>query len=181
MVGVYMTLTSLVNYFESLETLHVNTLPQRSYFIPFSNLDKEKDPLKREDSSLFKNLNGNWDFEYCSNVRSVKVDEWLNKTTIFSKKIPVPSVWQMYGYDYNQYTNVRYPIPYNPPYVPEDNPVGIYRRNFNIESLQNDITLHFEGVDSCFYVYINGKFVGFSQISHAQQAFDINSGSVAKF
>ena len=79
---------------------------------------------------------------------------------------------QYYGYDKFQYVNVRYPIPFNPPYVPVRNPAYHYSRSFEIEKAE-ELYLVFEGVDSCFYVYINGKYVGFSQISHKMSEFNI--------
>lgn len=164
-------MTKLTNYFESASPIHVGTLPQRSYFVPFAKADETLDPLKREASSYFQSLNGHWDFAYLANSRLIEVEDWLLGSSLFKEKVPVPSVWQMTGYDYPQYTNVRYPIPYDPPFVPQENPVGIYRREFHISEVESDLTLNFEGVDACFYVYVNGKFVGFSQISHAQQEF----------
>lgn len=78
-------------------------------------------------------------------------------------ELEVPSCWQNHGYDGHQYTNVRYPIPFCPPYVPLDNPCGLYRRTFKIKKRQNKRQyLNFEGVDSCYYLWINGKFVGYS-------------------
>ena len=87
----------------------------------------------------------------------------------------VPSVWQVNGYDYNQYTNVKYPIPYNPPFVPKDNPCAVYQKEFDfkISPEKYDYNINFEGVDSCFYFWINGTFVGYSQISHSISEFDI--------
>lgn len=83
----------------------------------------------------------------------------------------------MKGYDYNQYTNVKYPIPYNPPFVPTDNPCAIYKKefDFNIDSEKQDYHINFEGIDSCFYFWINDKFVGYSQISHSISEFDISN------
>lgn len=163
-------MTKLPNYFESTTHLHVGTLPQHNYFIPFA-LKDEKNPLERKNSSYYHDLNGDWDFSYEKSVREIEVEEWLENSASFKEKLPVPSVWQMHGYDENQYINVRYPIPYDPPFVPFENPVGIYRRKFTVEELTDDFILTFEGVDACFYVYLNGEFVGFSQISHAQQEF----------
>ena len=78
--------------------------------------------------------------------------------------IPVPSCWQCHGYDYHQYTNVNYPIPFDPPYVPKENASGAYRTTFTLsaEAAKQRNFLYFEGVDSCFYVWVNGKFVGSS-------------------
>ena len=85
----------------------------------------------------------------------------------------MPSNWQLHGYDKPQYTNVCYPIPYDPPYVPDDIPVGIYQRSYNYSPDGNDRILVFEGIDSCVYLYINGEFAGYSQVSHSTSEFDI--------
>jgi beta-galactosidase len=88
---------------------------------------------------------------------------------------PVPSVWQNHGFDRHQYTNVDYPFPLDPPYVPQDNPCGVYVHDFiyarNSEAPR--AYLNFEGVDSCFYVWLNGRFVGYSQVSHSTSEFDV--------
>ncbi|MEJ7467076.1 sugar-binding domain-containing protein, partial [Staphylococcus warneri] len=76
----------------------------------------------------------------------------------------VPSVWNLYGFDQIQYLNTQYPIPFNPPYVPRENPCGRYKRSFEINDYneQSDYHLNFEGVDSAFYIWINEQFVGYS-------------------
>ncbi|MCM1330549.1 MAG: DUF4981 domain-containing protein [Ruminococcus sp.] len=89
------------------------------------------------------------------------------------KKIPVPSNWQLHGYDKPQYTNVCYPIPFDPPYVPDDNPVGVYSRSYEYSPDGMDRIIVFEGVDSCIYLYVNGEFAGYSQVSHCTSEFDI--------
>lgn len=90
-------------------------------------------------------------------------------------EIQVPSVWQMAGYDTHQYTNIRYPFPFDPPYVPQDIPCGTYAHTFVYYKDENapKAFLNFEGVDSCFYVWINGSYVGYSQVSHMTSEFDI--------
>ena len=87
----------------------------------------------------------------------------------------LPSVWQMAGYDTHQYTNIRYPFPFDPPYVPQDIPCGAYVHNFEYsrDEKASRAFLNFEGVDSCFYVWINGSYVGYSQVSHITSEFDI--------
>lgn len=156
-------------FHEDPEKLHINTEPDRNYFIPFP---AEKDPFgPREESGRFQLLNGEWGFRYYDSVEDVEEDFWERD---FPDRIPVPANWQFHGYDKPAYVNVRYPIPYDPPYVPDENPAGVYRR-----SLQADLTdgmdryLVFEGVDSCFYLYINGKFAGYSQVTHMTSEFKI--------
>ncbi len=142
----------------------------RSYYIPFA--DKQSFGLRnkildRNLSERFISLNGKWGIKEHENIESVDLIEKM------SKKIPVPSCVQMHGYDQIQYINCRYPFPCRPPFVPEENPTYHYRRNFRIEDLSWKYYLNFEGVDSFFYVYVNGKQIGYSQISHATSEFEI--------
>ena len=155
-------------YHEDPRKLHINTLEKHCYFIPFA---LEQDPFEdRENSSRFKFLNGEWDFRYYDSIIDME-DDFVSVP--FEKKIPVPSNWQLCGYDRPQYTNICYPIPYDPPFVPDDNPVGVYSRSYNYTADGLDRILVFEGVDSCIYLYINGKFAGYSQVSHSTSEFDI--------
>ena len=155
-------------YHENPEMLHVNTLPSHCYFIPFG---KTQDPfVDRENSQCFELLNGEWGFTYYESIIDMDSD-FLSIQP--EKTIPVPSNWQLHGYDVPQYTNVCYPIPYDPPYVPDDIPVGVYTRHYTYSLDGMRKILVFEGVDSCFYLYLNGSFVGYSQVSHATSEFDI--------
>ncbi|NLB89979.1 MAG: beta-galactosidase, partial [Clostridiales bacterium] len=155
-------------FHENPNTLHVGTLENRSYYIPFSNKKAAMAAVK-EASDRYVDLNGEWNFAYFDSFEQVP------ETITFENTIPVPSAWQYHGYDKHQYTNTRYPIPYDPPYVPHANPCGVYERNFTIEQTQDLVyTLNFEGVDSCYYVWVNGTFVGFSQVSHSTSEFDIS-------
>jgi beta-galactosidase len=156
-------------FHENPEKLHVNTEPNRNYFIPFSS---NTNPFEeREKSNYFTLLNGAWNFKFYNSFLDIE-DDFL--ATGFSGTIPVPANWQLNGYDKPMYLNVRYPIPYNPPYVPDENPVGIYQRNFNVDISDGfERFLNFEGVDSCFYLYINNQFVGYSQVTHMTSEFNI--------
>ena len=89
--------------------------------------------------------------------------------------IPVPSCWQNHGYGRHMYTNVRYPFPVDPPFVPDENPCGLYVRHFELEEKDQEARwfLNFEGVDSCFYLWVNGEFAGYSQVSHATSEFEL--------
>ncbi len=154
-------------YYNDLNTLHVNTMENRPYFMPCSDIENaRKDTEDRKQS-----LNGEWDFMYAKCVDDIP-DGFVNGETDGFDKIIVPSCWQTQGYDSHQYTNTRYPFPYNPPYVPYENPCGAYVTRFESD---NDYKkyLNFEGVDSCFYVWLNGEFVGYSQVSHSTSEFDI--------
>lgn len=161
---------SLPRYFENPQTLHVNTTPHHAYFIPFSSAESAV-KKRREFSPYFTLLNGEWDFAYFESYTHLPQD-FLRFS--FTDKIPVPSNWQNYGYDNHQYTNVNYPFPFDPPYVPIENPCGLYHRVFNIEiNAEKRYLLNFEGVDSCLFVYVNQQFAGYSQISHCTSEFDI--------
>ncbi|MDE7192497.1 MAG: DUF4981 domain-containing protein [Oscillospiraceae bacterium] len=155
-------------YHENPEALHINTLDKHCYFIPFG---KDQNPFEnRESSDRLCLLNGQWDFRYYDSI----VDMEDSFTDVpFTEKIPVPSNWQLHGYDKPQYTNVWYPIPYDPPYVPDDIPVGVYRRSYDYSRDGMDRILVFEGVDSCVYLYVNGVFAGYSQVSHCTSEFNI--------
>ena len=162
-------------YYENLNVLHENTMPARAYYIPAS---KRMDNLveHREESDRMQLLNGTWKFQYFTSIYNIK-DSFFEKNydTENFDEIQVPSVWQMAGYDTHQYTNIRYPFPFDPPYVPQDIPCGAYVRNFEYsrDEKASKAFLNFEGVDSCFYVWINGSYVGYSQVSHMTSEFDV--------
>ena len=154
--------------YENFEKTFENRLPQRSYYIPYESLEKALEG-KKENSAYYKCLNGEWNFAYFE--RDIDVPEFITEWDT----IPVPSCWQMHGYDKPWYTNVVYPHPVDAPFVPDDNPCGVYSRSFEIGSEWNKRKTHivFEGVSSCHFVYINGKYVGYSQGSHLQAEYDI--------
>lgn len=157
-------------YHEDPDSLHINTLDDHCYFIPF---DKKADPFSdRENSSRFELLNGDWKFRYYDSIIDME-DDFISVTAHSEKTIPVPSNWQLHGYDIPQYTNVCYPIPYDPPYVPDDIPVGVYSRNYIYTNDGMRKILTFEGADSCLYLYVNGTFAGYTQVSHMTSEFDI--------
>ena len=162
-------------YYEDLSVLHENTMPARAYFIPAS---KRMDNLveHREESDRMQLLNGTWKFQYFNSIYDVQ-EPFFEKDydTENFDEIQVPSVWQMAGYDTHQYTNIRYPFPFDPPYVPQDIPCGTYAHTFVYHKDENapKAFLNFEGVDSCFYVWINGSYIGYSQVSHMTSEFDI--------
>jgi len=162
-------------YYEDLSVLHENTMPARAYFIPAS---KRMDNLveHREESDRMQLLNGTWKFQYFNSIYDVQKPFFeKDYDTENFDEIQVPSVWQMAGYDTHQYTNIRYPFPFDPPYVPQDIPCGTYAHTFVYHKDENapKAFLNFEGIDSCFYVWINGSYVGYSQVSHMTSEFDI--------
>ena len=162
-------------YYENLSVLHENTMPARAYYIPAS---RRMDNLveHREESDRMQLLNGTWKFQYFNSIYDIQ-DSFFEKNydTENFDEIQVPSVWQMAGYDTHQYTNIRYPFPFDPPYVPQDIPCGAYVHNFEYsrDEKASKAFLNFEGVDSCFYVWINGSYIGYSQVSHMTSEFDV--------
>ncbi len=143
-----------MRFYENTNKTSENRLAPRSFYIP-------------EGKSEYKLLNGTWRFKYYSRDVDVtlNIDEW--------DSIEVPSCWQIKGYENPNYTNANYPYPVDPPYAPDDNPCGVYERDFEIETKWGRIYYIFEGVSSCATLYINGKYVGFTQGSHLQSEFDI--------
>lgn len=140
---------------------------ERAYYIPFENTEKAL-AGEREKSGEFQLLNGIWDFNYYPAYYEVpeEITEW--------GKIPVPANWQMEGFEPPYYTNVNYPYPVDPPYVPDENPCGVYRTWFDCADLTKKTYLVFEGVNPCFYLVINGQEIGYSQCSHCTAEFERN-------
>ena len=163
-------------HYETLDILHEHTLPPRAYYIPAST---PMDTLveHREDSDRFQLLSGQWRFRYYSSIYDLKDTFYAPDFDLSSyTSIHVPGVWQTQGYDFNQYINYRYPFPFDPPYVPQDNPCGAYVHTFTYhkDASAPQVFLNFEGVDACFYVWLNGTYVGYSQVSHCTSEFNIS-------
>ena len=132
---------------------------EHAYFIPYQSADAAIS-FKREKSNYYKLLNGDWSFLYFE--RAIDVPEEVFEKTFPTEDwdtIPVPCSWQMLGYDAPQYMNISYPFPVDPPYVPVDNPAGVYSMDFMIteEWAGRRTHIFFEGVSSCLELYINGK------------------------
>ncbi len=159
-------------YYEDPRVFRVGTCEDRAYYLPYLS---GKEALRGGISARVRNLRGEWDFGFYPDVASVP-DEFLSGA-LLPGKIPVPSCWQNYGFDRHQYTNVAYPFPFDPPFVPEENPCGAYRTVFSLtaDEVRENISLYFEGVDSCCYVWVNGSFAGYSQVSHSSAEFDISA------
>ena len=171
------TMTGKLKLHRSLEVLHQNCEEPRAYFIPYAS---EESALadERESSAYFRSLCGDWDFRFYSRERDipeVTSDEAIENCDT----ITVPRNWQTVlgkGYDVPNYTNINYPYPCDPPHVPDDDPAGLYRRTFTVSEKEltgREFYLNFEGVDSCFYLYINGVYAGYSQVSHMTSEFAI--------
>ncbi len=161
-------------YFEEYHHFRVNTCPHRSYFIPYESVPSAL-AGDRTNSQRVTMLNGTWGFQYYQNIYAVP-DKAIGQSTPLSWFTPtkVPSCWQFEGYDKCQYLNTNFPFPIDPPFVPVDNPVGVYARDITIENAGDGQHryLVFEGVDNAFYLFVNGKFVGYSSTSHATSEFD---------
>lgn len=154
----------------------VNTLKPHAWFIPFP--DSESLLSKKNiESPWCMLLNGNWKFFWSENPAKRPVDFYRNNFDISSwDEIPVPSDWQMQGYDYPIYVNVRYPYQADPPLIPKNyNPVGSYKTNFTLPAKWKDmrIVLHFGGVNSAAYYWLNGKRLGYSEDSKTPVEFDV--------
>ncbi|MBQ4505174.1 MAG: DUF4981 domain-containing protein [Firmicutes bacterium] len=163
------------NHYEDLHILHLGTTPNRAYYIPAS-AQREDLVEHRERSDRFQLLNGDWNFSYCDNIHDFEERFFEEDYDVSGwETIPVPSVWQNHGYDQHHYTNIRYPFPADPPYVPYENPCGAYRYEFDYQRCEDAprVYLNFEGVDSCFYVWLNGVYLGYSQVSHSTSEFDV--------
>ncbi len=142
-------------YYEDPHKTSLNRLPQRCYYIPGGQAE-------------YTLLNGVWDFAFFENGdAAAEPKQW--------DKIQVPSCWQLCGYEHPNYTNINYPYPCDPPYVPDINPAGIYQRSITIKDPDKQTYLVLEGVSSCAEIYVNGDFVGFTQGSHLQAEFDISA------
>lgn len=162
----------LPKYYENPEIQSVGTEELRAYFIPYES-EKAASVDERARSQKFTLLSGDWDFSYFESIRIMNENLRDPNLKIKDTKVKVPSVWQVYGFDQNQYTNVNYPIVFDPPYVPYDNPCGLYVKKIKIDNPSKRRFLCFEGVDSCFYLYVNGEEVGYSQITHSLNEFEI--------
>lgn len=139
--------------YEDLNNTSENRLPSRSYYIP-------------EGTGKKVCLNGTWKFAFFENGDIVEnVEQW--------DEIEVPSCWEMKGYDSPNYTNINYPFPCDPPFVPDINPMGVYSREIFIDDMDKVYYIVFDGVCSLAELYINGKYVGYTQGSHLTAEFDI--------
>lgn len=163
-------------YHNNIKVSRLGTAKPRAYYVPYATPEEAKANI-REESSRFKLLSDcKWAFKYFDSYEYIPesiTDENISLSDW--DKIPVPSNWQLQGYDKPQYINYRFPFPIDIPNVPKNTPAGVYAIDFTIHE---DIDMYskyivFEGVDSCIYLYINGQFVGYSQISHLLSEFDI--------
>lgn len=163
------------NLCEDLHTCHQGTMPNRAYYIPASS---RRDDLveHREHSDRFQLLNGNWKFKYYVSIHDMsELFYELGFDTRDYDSIPVPSVWQNHGYGQQQGADIHHPSPADPPHVPYENPCGAYVNKFTYQKDEKAprVYLNFEGVDSCFYAWLNGQCLGCSEVSHITSEFDV--------
>ena len=151
----------------------INRLPAHP---PFQSWRSEAEARQDRDSASLRLLNGRWAFSYFSCPEDVPAS-WLHEDLSAADQIQVPSNWQLAGYDAPIYTNVQYPIPVNPPFVPHENPTGCYSFTFNVHEdwlKQGQTRVIFDGVNSAFYLWCNGEWVGYSQDSRLPAEFDLS-------
>lgn len=161
----------LNRYFEDPSILHVGCEETRAYYIPYSDITSALSG-DIDLSDRYTSLNGKWNFKYCSSIYEMPELSEIE----YEDKIDVPSCWQCHGYDTHNYVNTRYPFPYDPPYVPHENPCAMYERKINIKTQKDKkYYINFEGVDSCFYLWVNDKFAAYSQVSHSTSEIDITN------
>ena len=139
-----------------------NRLPARAYYVPHRDADFANNRMT--------SLDGTWDFRYYETIPEVPEDV---ATISYTETMPVPSCWQCFGYGQKQYTNHAYPIPFMPPHVPMDTPVGVYHRNFAVADTSERTYIMFDGVCSMFLLYVNGAYVGMSKGSRLAAEFDL--------
>ncbi|AVL82426.1 beta-galactosidase [Klebsiella oxytoca] len=152
---------------------HLNRLPAHPTFASWRDTDAAR---KNQPSAFRRRLDGQWQFSWARSPFDVDA-RWLEDDLPDSRSTPVPSNWQMQGYDAPIYTNVRYPIDTTPPRVPQENPTGCYSLTFRVdESWRADgqTQIIFDGVNSAFHLWCNGEWVGYSQDSRLPAAFDLS-------
>ena len=153
----------------------INRMPARAHFLTFQS--KEKALLNNNRyTHAFKNLNGVWKFMFLD-APEYSPEGFFNSDFDVTKMddITVPGNWQLQGYGKMHYSDLWYNFPINPPYVPTENPTGIYKRTFFVEESYRDkkIIIRFCGVDSAYHLWINGKEVGYSKVARNESEFDI--------
>ncbi len=162
--------------FENPKALQENRLPARTIVLPAQHEGIYY--INKTDSDRIQLLNGIWKFFYTEDETQLPTDfSAADFTDDPWDDLPVPSEWQFHGYGKPRYVNVDYPFPFNPPYIGNFNPVGVYRTRFTLDkaSKNRDILLHLDGVDGAFNVYCNGIYVGFSKGSRMPAEFDLTN------
>ncbi|OJF92778.1 hypothetical protein AX762_09650 [Alkalibacterium sp. 20] len=161
------------NYLKK-DVLEVNRQPEHAYFFTYKDSDTAL-TYDRTRSSGFTLLNGVWKFHYGKHPNDV--DEGFFEKEFSDRSwesLHVPSQWEMKGFGKPHYTNVQYPFPVDPPHIPSDNPTGAYRKEFYLTELNERSVIRFEGVDSAFDLWLNGKYIGYSTGSRIAAEFDVS-------
>lgn len=161
--------------YRDFDIFEINKLKPRAYCIPFHSLKKLKSTdclTERYNSDCVTVLSGEWDFKYYEKMSILP--EHFDTQRIQFDKINVPSTWQRTGYQSPVYLNTRYEFSLYPPELPDDFPVGVYRKKFNIKDNKKTYIISFLGVVSCLDLYINGSFVGYSEGAHNSAEFNIS-------
>ncbi len=161
---------------ENFSVAELGTMPPRAYYIPF---DRQVNAYaERRESKQLTLLSGKWDFAYYNSFEHFLEE---SDNIVFNDTIQVPANWQIEklsdpAIDKPNYVNVKYPFPFDPPYVPRENPTGVYARDFEVQGTSgNQQYLVFEGVDCAFYLWVNGQFVGYGEVPHAMTEFDVTA------
>lgn len=162
-------------YHKDLNTLHLGCEKPRAYFIPFAPSD---DRSKREHSSYFTLLNGEWDFRFYENIYEIDLNDGAFPSAVsFCEKMTVPFCWQLANgmkYDAPNYINQDYPYPVDPPELSDIIPCGLYRKKLSFSKKNGKkYFLNCEGVASCYYLWVNGSFLAYSEVSHCTSEVDI--------
>ncbi len=165
-----------LRYHNDVSVNRIGTSNPRAYYVPYGTPDEAKANIRNK-SSRFKLLSGcKWAFTYFDSYEKIPSDITDANYNISDwNHISVPSNWQLLGYDNPEFVGTDLQFPINMPSVPKNNPAGVYAIDFNIDDnieIYNKY-LVFEGVDSCMYLYLNGEFVGYTQISHLLSEFDV--------
>ena len=164
------------SYWENPEVFAENKLPSRATLVPYASFDEA---LKRGESGYVLDISGQWRFHWTKTPAERPEGFWAKE---YNDKmwdlIAVPGNWEVLGYGYPIYTNVNYPFPLNPPYIPhDDNPTGCYRHTFEIPEAWDGrrIILHFESGLAAMHVWLNGEKVGYSEGTKTAVEFDITA------
>ncbi len=163
---------------ENPQCTGVNRLRTRSTLFPFGSEEEARRATPEPfDCPRIMSLNGEWQFRHYGRPEEVEEDIASSAAGLQWNPMPVPSNWTRQGYDFPHYTNVQMPWPEQSPFVPAENPTGVYRRTFTLagEWLDRRIVLHFGGVESCYFVYVNGQEVGMAKDTRMVSEFDITN------
>lgn len=161
--------------YKNFDVFKDNVLEPRSYFVPFNDMNELASTdirTERYNSSMVDVLSGEWEFKYFS--KESDMPDELDTDTYEFDKVSVPSVWQHTGYEEPYYINARYPFKPNPPEIPADCSVGVYHKAFEADDIEATYTLSFLGVAGALDVFVNGKYVGYSEGSHNTAEFELN-------